>query len=176
MKIIQHRLFLEENCVDVHLKQGRSIILLNIKCPQQTKPKAKSTVARNQNSGDRMEKTQSGASSPRANEVWFGQHYKSDLNRNIQSIYPFPSVWKSNVMMFKFKIIRMEEDKGRCDWVPYTFIKNVENRKQEMRTIAFTIENYGNTSPLLYSRLCPGPVTNFPKRAATKCEVLFSDL
>jgi len=34
MKIIQHR----------------SIILLNIKCPQPSKPKAKATVARNQNS------------------------------------------------------------------------------------------------------------------------------
>jgi len=41
MKIIQHR----------------SIILLNIKCPQLSKPKAKATVARNQNYiRDRMEK------------------------------------------------------------------------------------------------------------------------
>jgi len=57
MKILQQSLFLEENCFNIHLKLGRSIILLNIKCPQLSKPKAKATVARNQNfiSG-RMEK------------------------------------------------------------------------------------------------------------------------
>jgi len=50
MKIIQQSLFLEENYVNVHLKERKSIILLNIKCPQLSKPKAKATVARNQNS------------------------------------------------------------------------------------------------------------------------------
>jgi len=45
MKIMQ-----QENCINIHLKEGRSIILLNIKCPQLSKPKAKATVARNQNS------------------------------------------------------------------------------------------------------------------------------
>jgi len=84
MKIIQHK----------------SIIFLNV--PQLIKPKAKATVARNQNSirwqnGEKnlgRNQAQLGASSPLApnwtNSVWlwFRQHYRSEvrLDYNIQNI------------------------------------------------------------------------------------------
>jgi len=73
MKIIQHRLFLEENCVIVHLKKlGRTIILLNNECPQISKPKANATVREPELIRDRTEKPSAeprlGLSSPPANQ------------------------------------------------------------------------------------------------------------
>ena len=104
MKITQQRLSLEENCVIIHLKYGRSIILLNIECPQLSKPKAKATVARNQNSiSDRMEKKTLGeprlcrgqfSSGQQVNSVWLRsrQHYRSEV-RLVVSMRPSQGWW-----------------------------------------------------------------------------------